>query len=452
MKFIILFFISLNLHASLNQAPPNFKHKNNQAVFVDFIKAHYSIQYKVSSEKAIVESTIDFFQTEDGMPLFDSLSSPYSISVDGEEVSSKLIYTPHKVTKVRMVQKKIKRGYHSVTIRTLIEHGTRFNNERRNWGHVSSGFFIRDLKDRQFLEQYLPTNLEYDQYSITMDVKVLETKRHHSLFVNGKLKKIADNHFHVEMPRFYSTSSVYFHLVPINKYVRWYLKYPSISGREISVTIYSQFRFYNKLVKEKAWKVLAELEADYGPYPHESLIIYGTGIRGGMEHAGATETSIVSLGHELQHMYFAKGIHPANGNSGWLDEAIASWRDKGHQTHEKPFYNSVNLGNHNVYTRKTDKRSYEYGRSFMAYLDYTLKDIGKPGLKDFLKIYFEKRKFTTITTQDFMNDLEEYAQMSFIEDFNQYIYGINQLYTQELNIKENPHHPKRTQEEMDSIL
>ncbi len=452
MKILITFFLSLNLYAGISQAPPSFTYRNTKAVFIDFIKTHYEMSYHVSNNQADATSTIEFFMPEDGMPLFDSLSSPTSILIDGEEATSSLINSPQKITKLRVINKNIKRGYHSLKIQTLIEEGTKYNNERQNWGHVSSGFFIRDLKDRQFLEQYLPTNLEYDQYAMTMDVKVLGTKRYHSLFANGKVEKISENHFFVEMPRFYTTSSVYFHLVPIHKYVRWYLTYPSIDGRDVPITIYSQYRFYNKYVKEKAWRVLAELEADYGPYPHDQLIIYGTGIRGGMEHAGATETSIVSLGHELQHMYFAKGIHPANGNTGWLDEAIASWRDKGHQTLEKPFYESVNLANHNVYTRKTDKKSYEYGRSFMAYLDYTLKDIGKPGLKNFLKLYFDKRKFTTITTEDFMHDLEDYAQMSFDEDFNQYIYGLNKVYEVETKYEENPHHPERTKEEMDSII
>jgi hypothetical protein len=235
--------------------------------------------------------------------------------------------------------------------------------------------------------------------------------------------------------------------------VRWYLTYPSIDGRNLPVTIYSNYRFYNYYVKKKAWTVLKELERDYGPFPHDKLIIYGTGLKGGMEHAGAVETSIVSLGHELQHQYFAKCIHPANGNSGWLDEAIASWRDNGHKSFDQPFYKSINLAAHSSYVRKTDKKSYKYGRSFLAYINYQLIEAGKPGLKDFLKVYFDKRKYTTVTTEDFKNDLESYAQFSFGEDFHQYIYGgvdtkKNNLFIEE----ENPHHPEITQEELDSII
>ena len=452
----LLLFISLfsfHLHASLEHAPRSFKHNNKKAVFIDFQNAQYNITYDTKNNQAWSESVIKFYMPEVGYPLFDSVTPPSHLKLNQTNTSQILIRTPGEASWMRMVQTKTIIGYHTLTLRTQIKKGTFFQTNQKDWGRVSSGFFIRDLKDRMFLEKYLPTNYEYDQYKMDFDIKVIGTKRWHSLFSNGDITKISENHYKVSMPKWYTASSVYFHLVPINKFVRWYLTYPSIDGRNIPVTIYSNYRFYNYYVKKKAWKVLKELENDYGPYPHDKLTIYGTGIKGGMEHAGATETSIVSLGHELQHMYFAKCIHPADGNTGWLDEAIASWRDKGHQSSELPFYKSINLAAHNSYNRKTDSNSYKYGRSFMAYINHQLIEAGHPGLKDFLRVYFEKRKYTSITTEDFKSDLEEYAQMSFGEDFHQYIYG--GMGTKEnisLQAEENPHHPEITEEELDSII
>ncbi|MEX1100055.1 MAG: hypothetical protein WEB87_06495, partial [Bacteriovoracaceae bacterium] len=228
----------------------------------------------------------------------------------------------------------------------------------------------------------------------------------------------------------------------------------SIDGRKFPITIYSHWRLMNYYLKKRTFKVLAELERDYGPWPHPQLIVYGTGIRGGMEYVGATATSYVSLGHELFHSYFAKGVMPANGNSGWMDEGLASWRDRGYQTHEKPNYFSVNLAKHNSYTRKTDDRSYVKGRSFFAYIDYQLKALGMTGLKDFLSVHFVKRKFTTITTEDFISDLEDYAGTSFREVFNQYVYGghVEKNSRAPAIDPENPHHPELTEEEFKSLL
>lgn len=454
MKLLMLLMMSFSALASFDQAPPNFNVKKQRAVFVDFTQARYNLIYDAKHQKALAVSFIDFKITEEGYPLFDSVEKPFYVKINGEEVGEKLISVPGNVSKVRMVQTKLQPGSYTMEIKSPIHIRTRFSKPKEDWGRVSSAFFIRDLRDRLFLEQYLPTNYEYDQYKMFIDVQVVGTKRWHSLFTNGKVTKVNNNHYRVEYPDFYTSSALYFHLVPINKFVRYRLKYKSIDGREIPVTIYSRWRFYNYFMQKKARRVFHELERDYGPYPYDQMILYGTGIRGGMEHAGATETSIVALGHELHHFYFAKGVFPANGNSGWLDEAIASWRDKGYQTHDLPFYHAANLARHNVYTRKTDKRSYEYGRSFLAYLDYQLKEMGKPGLKDFLRTFFAKRKYTTVTTENFRQDLEEYAQMSFSDDFFQYVYGGHGDFPEahDHEHEENPFHPKYTEEELDSIL
>lgn len=455
MKYIIsLLIFSFTANAAIHLAPPNFIVKDNPAVWVDFKLAEYQITYDTINATANVVTTITFEQKRDGHPLFDLKNKPKSISVDGVQTTQKLVSTPGKATVVRMIQKSLKAGTHTLRIHSTITSGTRFNDKRENWGTVSSAFFIRDLKDRMFLEKYLPTNFEYDNYKMIMDVEVTGTKRFHSLFANGEITKLSNFHYRVEFPEYYAASSVFFHFVPINKYVRWRLNYPSIDGRQIPVTIYSSYRFYNNMLKKKAWNVLKELEKDYGPWPHDKVTIYGTGIKGGMEYAGATETSIVSLGHELQHSYYAKGITPANGNSGWLDEAIASWRDKGHQSIEKPFFESSNIGGHNPYTRKTDKRSYEYGRSFMAYLDFKLKAAGDKGLKSFLRSYISKRMHSSINTEIFRMDLEEYSGLDFSQDFKKYIYGEKEKMSgmKRYQSIENPHHPEISQETLDSII
>jgi hypothetical protein len=458
---VILLLFSNFVIADTEKAPPNFDIGDKKGVWVDFQSAEYQIIYDTSIERASVASTISFIQKEDGYPLFDSVANPLKILVNGEKTSAVEVPTPNGETKVRLISKFLKAGHHTMSLTSNIENGVKFSTPKKNknYKRVSSGFFIRDLTDRMFLEKYLPTNLEFDHYKIRMDVKVLGTKRWHSLFANGAVTKLTENHYQIDFPKHYTSSSVYFHLIPINKFVRWYFRYKTSDGRRIPVTIYSRNRVYNFLLKRKALKVLRELERDYGAWPHDQLIIYGTGLRGGMEHAGATETSLVALGHELLHCYFAKGVQPADGNSGWMDEAIASWRDKGYPSFEKPFFDSSNLGNHTVYTRKTDKRSYEYGRSFMGYLDYQLKDAGHDGLKDFLRIFFHKRKYTNVTTSEFMADLEEYSNMSFADDFRQYIYGQTQalskayLKTHEHNdVKENPYHPRTSRQELDSIL
>lgn len=448
MKFILIALASAAAFAGINQAPPAFQTEHGRAIFVDFKKATYHLLYDHKNKQAFADTEIEFEALEKGLPIFDSLNTPYGVSLDGEEVTQVLTPLPGDASKARVVIKEVEPGMHTLKIRTPITKGVIYG-----WKGVSSGFFIKDLKDRNFLERYVPTNLEYDNYQMTFRVNIENAShRWHDIFANGEVTNPEQNVFEVTYPDFYTSSSVFFHLVPRRKFVRYYLKWTSSDGREIPVTIYSHWRWFNGMLKKKAWSVLEELEKDYGPWPHPQILIYGTGIRGGMEYVGATATSYVSLGHELFHSYFAKGVMPADGNSGWMDEGLASWRDKGYQTHEKPDYFSVNLAKHSAYTRKTDDRSYEKGRSFFAYIDYQLKAKAL-SLKSFLANFFVKKKFTTITTQDLISELENYSGLSFREDFNQYIFGgVEDAGRSPAVDPINPHHPELTDEEFRSIL
>ena len=451
-KLFSVFFMIMTLttYAGIEHAPPAFFVDGQKLVFVDFIKATYNLTYDHRQKKATAVTTILFKTQEEGYPIFDSVVTPYAVSINGTATDHGYTSVPGEVSSVRFAKRRLQPGIHSLTVHTEIRNGVKYT-----WRGVSSGFFIKDLKDRMFLERFVPSNYEYDQYEMTFNVKINGTKKLHNIFANGNVKEIAPNHIEITFPSYFTASSLYFHLVPKKKFWRLHFNYQSTNGKAIPVTIYSNYRLRNWRMKKKTVAVLQELENDYGPYPHPSLIVYGTKLRGGMEYVGATATSYVALGHELQHMYFAKGLMPADGNSGWMDEGIASWRDKGHQTHVRPNYFSFNLARHNVYTRKTDKNSYEKGRSFVAYLDYQLKQVGLPGMKAFLRNYFEKRKFTTVTTADFKSDLEEYSKLDLTDDFNQYIYGgypDESLGRAPAVEPENPHHPSYTNEEIESIL
>lgn len=450
MKSFLIFSALISFaFAGIEQAPPSFSYNGSKAVFVDFTKVTYEITYDYKKSKADVVTTVSFESKENGFPIFDSVSNPSKVVLNNKNVESKLIRTPEDASSVRVVESAVSKGSHIMKIYTPLENGVAFTKKG-----VSSGFFIKDLSDRRFLENFMPSNYEYDQYKMTFKVKVIGSKNRYNIFSNGVVTETARSEFTIEHPSFFTASSVFYHLVPTHKFKRLNFKFKSISGKMIPVRIYSISRVRNMFFAKKTIKILQELEADYGPYPHPALIIYGTKLKGGMEYVGGTVTSLISLGHELQHCYFAKGVMPANGNSGWIDEAVASWRDKGHKSSRNVDYNSFNLGNHSVYQRKTDSNSYEKGRSFIAYLDYQLKAQGHKGMKDFLKIYFNKRKFTTITTADFISDLGDYAKFDFQKSFDQYVLAKGNFLksSSEQSTNLNPHHGQMSESDIESLL
>lgn len=448
MKKIILLivFLSSTLSlANLHLAPPSFDIEEGRVIFIDIIKADYSINYDTKTRKAFAESTIVFQSEEKGLPLFDLVPNVDHIELDGEVISQKLIKLPDNTVPARVALKEISPGTHTLKIKNLIKENTRFRWPRRG---VNSGFFIVDLKARRFVEQYLPTNLEYDQFPVTIESKVTGTKRKHKLVGNGKIEELGYNHFKISYPDFYTSSSIYFHLFPYGKYKWKYATYKSIDGRDIKVTIYSTFIHSVKKYYAKTIRLFKELENDYGPWPYDTLLVFATGISGGMEWPAATTTTLGALDHEMLHSYFAKGVFPANGNSGWMDEGIASWRDYGYESWSKPSYGSINLANHSPYKRNTDDRSYKVGRSFFNYINNKMENMG--GLKPVLRKYFEKRKFTVVTTQNMIHDFEEFTGLNLQDDFDYYIYGLGGGREEYVTVGYNPH--QLTQDDIDHLL
>lgn len=430
-------------YADLKKAPPSFSHGGNKVVWADFLKAEYKLVFDIEKKTAKSISEIEFVIEEKGFPIFDSVNEVDELYINNKLVTQSIIETPGKETKLRLIGKSLVPGKYKMTVYSSIKLGVLFKKDS-----VSAGFFMKDMKDREFLERYLPSNLEYDQYQIKLNLKIIGSKVSHRLFTNGKISFSEKNNFEVSYPDFFNSSSLYFHLVPKGKFKVKKSTFKSMDGREIPVTVYSKYKTLNLLVKRKVHKVLKELEKDYGPWPHPQVLIHSNSkLRGGMEYAGAAVSGWFAIGHELQHAYFARAVMPKNGSAGWIDEAIASWRDFFHRSSKKPNFDFSNMGGKSPYVRKTDHSSYKKGRSFMSYLDKVITKETDYCLKDFLKVYFEKRKYTTVDTKTFISDLEEFTGLSFQVIFDQYIFG------EEAKVKSkdkllNPYHLRLSEKEL----
>ena len=423
MKKLILcsVMISKLAWANLHLAPPDFESAAGRAVFVDFKTAQYEVNFNVLWKKTTVRSKIVFEQDKTGKALFDLIPEPLNATLDGRSVRVLEISSPDG-QKLRMLDAVVEPGEHVLEIENSFKENVRYNALTRK---VSSAFWIRDLKSRMFMEQYLPSNFEFDQYQMTMNINFVGVKTaKQDIYTNGLLRQISSNSFKIVYPEYFTASCPYFHTTPRGHKKRLDFTYRSIDGRQLPVTVYTSWWSKPQKFKLEAEKIFKELEADYGPWGHPSLVAYETlPGTGGMEHAGATQTSLGALDHEMLHSYFAKGVMPANGNSGWIDEAIASWRDYGYQRKPLPSFTGSDLGSGSVYQRNTDGRAYALGREFMAYIDYRLQDVG--GLKSFLKGYFASYKHMVITTEHFKNNLEFFSGLDLTEAFDTYIWGVN---------------------------
>jgi hypothetical protein len=436
-------FVLGSAFGALNQAPPSFTYKDARVVYVDFESANYSLVFDVETKTATVATTISFQSPKEGYPLFDLVVDPSDVTLDGKAISAPEIQDPDHASTFRVMDKRVRAGKHTLTLRHVLTNNVVFNEDA-----VAAGFWNSDLNERRYLEQYLPTNFEYDQYKMDLKVQVVNSPMKHVLKANGIVTDLGNNSFQVSYPKFYSASSSYFHLFRDNTYVnnaQFYLK--SIDGRMIPVDIYTIYDVQPFV--DRATDVFHELEADYGPWPHNQLIIYGNAPSGGMEHSGATITALSAVAHEMFHSYHARGLMPANGNAGWMDEAIARWRDNKSPLAEGVTFSSTRLAGRTPFTRMTDRMAYTEGSAFLSWIAYRMNEKGL-SFKTFLRQYFEKYKYTTVTTPLFQSEVTAASGLDLRKDFDRYIYGksIHAPVMKSIELPENPMHPRFTEKQL----
>ncbi len=440
-----------NLWASndLSRRPQSFDVFLGKAVFVDFTNAEYFITYDISKKIAYAKAQIEFYLPENGYPVFDLVEEPRVIFLNGELVSAPEVKTPASETTVRVVKRLLNIGYHRLEVELPLKNLVEFTD-----GGVKSAFWTTDIYERSFLERYLPASFEYDQVRMTLYLDFVGGEKSQKIFTNGEVENLGENRFKISYPEYFNVSSLFFHTVPEGTVVEKRDVFTSIDGRKIPVTMYVSKSFFGgelaslQDIHEQAKKVFKELENDYGPWPHPLLLIYNAG-RGGMEYCGATITELSALGHEMFHSYFARGFMPANGNSGWLDEALASWRDKGHQSLDK-LSGKSEMSNHPYYTRITDREAYTFGEQFMRLMNHKVSSQG--GLKPFMRNLISEKLFSPMFVQEFISEFENFYGISVKKDFENYTFGNKRKSSHLKHIEDHPVHPKMTIEELKNYL
>jgi hypothetical protein len=441
MKFFLLGLLvsasALAQKNDLSHRPRSFSTQaGGRAVFVDFVSADYAINYNSQSKASTVVATINFNAPEAGLPVFDSVEVPTSVVLDGVPADSLQVRTPGGETSVRVITTEVRSGSHtaviSVPLKALVEYKD---------GGVRSAFWTSDLDERQFLERYMPASFEYDQVKMTFSVSYEGGKSRQKIYTNGVVKeekRLGKSVTKITYPPYYNASSIFFHTMPEGTSSEVTFSLRSVDGRNIPVVIYYVRSIMGgslDKLKTKATEYFHELEGDYGAWPHPSLTIYNAG-SGGMEYCGATMTDSGSMGHEMFHSYFARGVMPANGNAGWLDEALASWRDDGYQT-LTTLSGSSRMSSHPYYTRITDDAAYSFGERFMSLMDGKVKEKG--GLKPFMRYMVEKRVFAPLFVEDFIKEMSSFYGISVEQDFRKYTYGSGDNFSRELKVKSSVH-------------
>jgi hypothetical protein len=270
---------------------------------------------------------------------------------------------------------------------------------------------------------YFPSNFQFDRIPLTVRLNLPKAPPEQVVYSNGKMKPTGDGQgVEVKFPPGLTTSEVFLHVVPKDSVIEKTGTFNSIDGRKIKITTYAPKEGLtagvdgNKLLEDSQKTIqdtLHEMEKTFGPYPHDSFVAQmwpeqmpqdgGTG----MEYAGATEAAPISLRHETIHSYFGRSLSPADGNTGWLDEAVTVWLTDGRQTSNEKSPWEHDLTVDTPFEQDTNSAGYNAGVNLLKDLDIDLRGTrpAGQGITTALQGLYRKFKDHPLNNDDFMQEI-----------------------------------------------
>ncbi|MCX6116779.1 MAG: M1 family aminopeptidase, partial [Proteobacteria bacterium] len=291
---------------------------------------------------------------------------------------------------------------------------------------VDFGLFMSDLAP-VFLERYVPASLELDQFPLNLQLRVTESDTRHNIYTNGKILKNEGVNWSVQFPKHFGGSCHFFH-VSGNEFKTLESHYISIDGRTVPIVIYGQSET-QKAALESAQSSLSKLEQLFGPYPHDKLLMYlayPDDWGGGMEYCGAIKTSLFAISHEIAHQWFGRGVLSSDGNSGWIDEAIATWIDNRMPADSRAcltLQEPTNLANHSPFSRVTPLEAYSTGARIMECIAGRLDAAKALSLTQVLRELVGEYKFRPLSTKAFQEFIQNKTSHNFESVFQTSVYG-----------------------------
>jgi hypothetical protein len=284
---------------------------------------------------------------------------------------------------------------------------------------------MTDLGGGRYLEAWVPANLVFDQFELHLDVQVTGTEVAHSAITNGTAGALATNHWRIDWPATITALSPLLEVRATDSVARE-VDSVSLSGKTIEIeawklTSSTGIDLAAQIARIK--RFLVENEPYAGPYPHERFVAFLS--RGAMEYDGATTSVPSSLRHETFHSWWARGLRPALGRDGWLDEAWTTYHDAG-ATSSLPFdftEPAVELCTRNPWSRATPGASYGLGKRFF---DGLAAIVGVSALPALMREFFAAHVDRPVTTEQIEEHLlARSGKPAVVDGFSRFVYGFD---------------------------
>lgn len=399
-------------------SPKIFEVDGQTLVPMNFEDQRLKITFDISQKTSWATSQIRFRQMKDGRAYFQLSASPFSVKLDGLPVEISEVQDPEQQHQNYWALNRVSlaEGEHVMSLEYELP-----SNRVTFYPDAGLGFLtdMTDLYQARFFEYWGPASFEQDAFRMVMELEIQNSNIEHQIFSNGQVVQKSPSSWTIDFPDYFTSSSFYVHLTDRKLFV----KKGVIAGSQnfFPVTVYSSSDLLAQSAFDSLPRIFAELERDYGPYVHDRFIAYINPGGGGMEYSGATITGLNALEHEMFHSWFARGVLPAEGRSGWIDEAMASWRDYGYFQGDTSLYRRpTNLSDYSSYRKSTAPNSYLDGRELLADLDVVFAEFG--GMKVLMRSFFERYQRRVVTTEEFWSFLKLKTAKNIDPYFRRYVF------------------------------
>ena len=419
-------------------APPSKTVDGLAAVPIDIQHIAATLVFDGAAAAGTGDATLDFVVGPGGgCPIFDLRQTITSVSLDGTSLTPADValhdFGGGSGAELRVLSQSLAAGStHSLhvtyTLGTPQASTAGSYQPAMTWSpgpRLTFNFGFTDLGPGRYLDAWVPANLIFDQFDMTLELQVINTAIAHTPITNGAVTVLGANHWSISFPARFTALST---LVELRA-----------SDTVVSQTSSVVLPLSGATIALEAWKLnsgaadltarlidlanfLVANEASTGPYVHGNRFVAFLH-QGGMEYDGGTTTAVGSLRHETFHSWWGRGLKPASQADGWWDEAWTVYNDAG-ASGSLPFDFSsapVELSSRNPWVRQTPGASYSSGERFFRGVAALT---GVASLTSSMSAYFKTRNARPTTTPALEEHLvSRCSDPSLVDAFHRFVYG-----------------------------
>ncbi|MFH2006201.1 MAG: hypothetical protein ABI333_06410 [bacterium] len=398
----------------LAHAPPAVVVGGLSAVPIDIETIDATVTLDGYSQSADVVVAVGFrIGEQGGMPIFDLRQDIVTAELDGLSVAPAQLahhdFGGGQDAELRVLERElVPCSTHTLTLGYNLHQPSTPESLPVDWdagtAAVRWDFWFTDIYPGRYLEQWLPANLIFDRFTLSLEL-VLQSDSEHTLITNAEAFELAPRHWQLEFPPSYTALSPMLVLWPSAELTSQTVTEQLSNGQTIDIELHRDNAVSDTMASllARSAAALEEFSASTGEYPHGdrlTVFVWDVADRA-MEYDAGTTTRPESLEHELFHLWYGRGVKPALGRDGWLDEAwdVFNTREgEAFTVMELPDTASpLLLSLASPWSRYTPGDSYSGGRLFFSHLAFLM---GLDELRGAMADFFDQHVLDVVTTEE----------------------------------------------------